>query len=201
VSEALWDRIDERCQRWNVLKHPFYARWSEGDLTREELARYAGQYRHAVQALADMTATAAQHHESLTAHAEEEAEHVGLWDEFAKATGNTGGDEPNLQTRACVGTWTSENDGLIGTLARMYAIERAQPEVSRVKREGLVDLYGYEDGPATAYFELHERLDVEHADEVRELLEEIAGEHDEHAILDAAESAVRANWRLLDGVS
>ena len=201
MSEALWDRIDERCQRWNVLKHPFYARWSEGDLSREDLARYAGQYRHAVQALADMTASAAEQHEGLASHAAEEAEHVALWDDFAKATGSTGADEPNLQTRACVGTWTSEDDGLIGTLARMYAIERAQPEISRVKREGLVDLYGYEDGPATAYFELHERLDLEHADEVRELLEEIAGEKDEHAILDAAESAVRANWRLLDGVS
>lgn len=201
MSEALWDRIDERCQRWNVLNHPFYTRWSEGDLSRDELARYAGQYRHAVRALADMTASAAEQHDSLAAHAEEESAHVALWDDFAKATGNTGGDEPNLQTRACVGTWTSEDDGLIGTLARMYAIERAQPEVSRVKREGLVELYGYEDGPATAYFELHERLDVEHAEEVRQLLEELAGEQDEHTILDAAESAVRANWRLLDGVS
>lgn len=201
MSDTLWDRIDERCQRWNVLKHPFYARWSEGELSREELARYAGQYRHAVQALADMTASAAAQHESLAAHAEEEAAHVALWDDFASATGNTGGDEPNLQTRACVGTWTSADDGLIGTLARMYAIERAQPELSREKRAGLIDLYGYEDGPATAYFELHERLDVEHAAEVRELIEELAGEEDEHAILDAAESAVRANWRLLDGVS
>ena len=201
MSEALWDRIDERCQRWSVLKHPFYARWSEGELSREDLARYAGQYRHAVQALADMTAGAAQQHEALAAHAKEEADHVVLWDDFAKATGNTGGDEPNLQTRACVGTWTCEDDGLIGMLARMYAIEKTQPDIAKVKREGLVDLYGYEQGAATAYFELHERLDVEHADEVRQLLEEIAGEKDEHAILDAAESAVRANWRLLDGVS
>jgi pyrroloquinoline-quinone synthase len=201
VSETLWDRIDERCQRWNVLKHPFYARWSKGELTREELARYAGQYRHAVQALADLTASAAARDGSLTPHAEEEAAHVVLWDEFARATGNTGCDEPNLQTRACVGTWTCEDEGLIGMLARMYAIERAQPEISRQKRAGLVDLYGYEEGPATAYFELHERLDVEHAGEVRQLIEELAGDGDEHAILDAAESAVRANWRLLDGVS
>jgi pyrroloquinoline-quinone synthase len=199
VSEALWDRIDERCQRWNVLKHPFYARWSEGELTRDELARYAGQYRHAVQALADMTAGAATHNESLRAHADEEAAHVALWEDFARACGSEGADEPNLETRACVAAWTSADEGLLGTLARMYAIERAQPEISRVKREGLVDLYGYEDGAATAYFELHERLDVEHAEEVRELIEELAVQGDDHAILDAAESAVRANWRLLDG--
>jgi pyrroloquinoline-quinone synthase len=200
VSGALWDRIDERCERWNVLRHPFYTRWSEGDLTREELARYAGQYRHAVQALADMTAAAAEQHDALHEHAAEEAAHVSLWEDFARATGNPGGDEPNLQTRACMATWSAE-DGLLPALARMYAIEKAQPEIARVKREGLVDLYGYEPGPATAYFELHEHLDVEHAEEVRGLIEELAGEADEHALLDAAESAVRANWRLLDGVS
>jgi pyrroloquinoline-quinone synthase len=192
--------MEERCERWNVLRHPFYTRWSAGELEPEELTRYAGQYRFAVEALATMTARAAEEHESLESHATEESSHVSLWDDFARAAGNEGGDHANLETRACVETWAAE-DGLLPTLARMYAIERAQPEISRVKREGLVDLYGYEDGAATEYFRLHERLDVEHAEEVRELLEELASEEDEHALLDAAERAVRANWRLLDGVS
>ena len=200
MGGALWDRIDERCERWNVLRHPFYVRWSEGELTPEELNRYAGQYRHAVQALADLTAGAAEQNDALRTHADEEAAHVSLWDDFAKAAGNDGGDAPNLETRACVATWAAD-DGLLPALARMYAIEKAQPEIAKVKREGLVDLYGYEDGAATAYFELHERLDVEHAEEVRLLIEELAADVDEHALLDAAESAVRANWRLLDGVS
>ena len=200
MDGALWDRMEERCERWNVLRHPFYARWSAGELEPGELTRYAGQYRHAVEALATMTARAADRYDSLEPHAVEEASHVSLWDEFARAAGNEGGDPPSLETRACVETWAAD-DGLLPTLARMYAIERAQPEIARVKREGLVELYGYEDGPATEYFRLHERLDVEHAAEVRELLEELAAEEDEHALLDAAEAAVRANWRLLDGVS
>jgi pyrroloquinoline-quinone synthase len=200
VSGALWDRINERCERWNVLRHPFYARWEAGDLEPAELTRYAGQYRYAVEALATMTARAAEEHPTLRPHAQEEASHVALWDEFARATGNDGGDHANLETRACVETWAAD-DGLLRTLARMYAIERAQPEISRTKREGLVGLYGYEDGPATEYFRLHERLDVEHAAEVRELIEQIATDDDAHALCEAAESAVRANWRLLDGVS
>ena len=199
MAGALWDRMEERCERWNVLRHPFYTRWSAGELEPGELTRYAGQYRHAVQALATMTERAAEQHASLRSHAVEEASHVELWDDFARAAGNEGGDHPNLETRACVETWAAD-DGLLPTLARMYAIEKAQPEIARVKREGLVDLYGYEDGPATEYFRLHERLDVEHAADVRELIEELAAEGDEHALLDAAESAVRANWRLLDGV-
>jgi pyrroloquinoline-quinone synthase len=131
VSGVLWDRIEERCERWNVLRHPFYVRWSAGELTAEELTRYAGQYRHAVKALATMTANAAAEREELRPHAEEEASHVALWDSFARATGNEGADNPNLETRACVERWAAE-DGLVPTLARMWAIERAQPEISRV---------------------------------------------------------------------
>ncbi len=43
----------------NVLEHPFYARWSGGELSAAELRVYAGQYRHAVVALADASDAAA----------------------------------------------------------------------------------------------------------------------------------------------
>ena len=45
--------IEPARARWNVLEHSFYRRWSAGELSRRELAVYAGEYRHAVQALAD----------------------------------------------------------------------------------------------------------------------------------------------------
>ena len=48
----LWSRLADVQSRWNVLGHPFYTRWSRGELTRDELALYAGQYRYAVVALA-----------------------------------------------------------------------------------------------------------------------------------------------------
>src|SRR6266550_4704290 len=50
--------IDAARERWNVLEHPFYVRWERGELTRDELARYAGEYRHAVVALARSARTA-----------------------------------------------------------------------------------------------------------------------------------------------
>ena len=49
----LIERIDEARTRWNVLDHPFYLRWERGELSRDDLAFYAGEYRHAVVALAD----------------------------------------------------------------------------------------------------------------------------------------------------
>ena len=68
--------IDAARERWNVLEHPFYTRWENGELTHDELARYAGEYRHAVVALARAARTAGL-------HAEEEAAHISLWDDFA----------------------------------------------------------------------------------------------------------------------
>ena len=45
-------RIDQARRECDVLEHPFYQRWSAGELSAEELAFYAGEYRHAVVALA-----------------------------------------------------------------------------------------------------------------------------------------------------
>ncbi len=57
---TFFDRLEATRERWNVLEHPFYQRWSAGERTREELAVYAGQYRHAVPALAEAAASAAR---------------------------------------------------------------------------------------------------------------------------------------------
>ncbi|HSJ18233.1 MAG TPA: iron-containing redox enzyme family protein, partial [Solirubrobacterales bacterium] len=86
------------------------------------------------------------------------------------------------------------------TLARLYAVESGQPEISTVKRDGLVELYGVADGPGTEYFRVHSGRDADHAAEVRELIAQRVSPEDEDAVVAAAEAAFRANWRLLDGV-
>ena len=202
MTETIWDRIERSRERWNVLRHPFYQRWSAGELTAEELARYSGQYRHAVEAIADLSSDAADAlpgHPELRRHAAEEFGHVRLWDGFLEAAGGDVGAEAVPETAACAAEWTSGDDA-VAMLARLYAVESAQPEISRTKREGLLGRYGYSDGSGTAYFKVHEGRDVEHAAEVRELIDEIAEPGDEDRIAAAAESAYRANWRLLDGV-
>jgi pyrroloquinoline-quinone synthase len=205
VNGSVWQRIEESRRRHNVLEHPFYVRWSAGELSREDLARYAGQYRHATEALARLCASAAeaapaQRREELAAHAAEEQAHVGLWDGFVEAAGGEIGAEPTAETAGCVRAWT-EPDGYLSAMARLYAIESGQPEISRVKREGLSRFYGIDGGPGSEYFEVHEGADQAHAEQARRLISEAMGEEDADAIVEAAESAFRANWRLLDGVS
>lgn len=202
MRETIWDRIESSRERWNVLRHPFYQRWSAGELTTEELSRYSGQYRHAVEAIARISADAAHQlpeHPELRRHAVEELGHLRLWDGFIEAVGGSTEAEAVAETQECASEWTAGEDA-VGTLARLYAVEVAQPEISKTKRTGLLERYGFADGSGTAYFKVHEGRDVEHAAEVRELIDEIAEPGDEQRIVDAAEAAYRANWRLLDGV-
>jgi pyrroloquinoline-quinone synthase len=205
VSESVWQRIEESRARHNVLQHPFYRRWSAGELSAEELARYAGQYRHATEAIAKLCADAAEaapseHRSEVEGHAEEEQAHIRLWDDFVEAAGGEIGAEPTLETAECVRAWT-EPDGYLAAVARLYAIESGQPEISRIKREGLVQFYGIDGGPGSEYFEVHERSDDAHAEQSKRLISEVMRPDDEDKVVEAAESAFRANWRLLDGVS
>src|SRR5437868_10444792 len=109
--------IDAARERWNVLEHPFYTRWEQGELTRDELSRYAGEYRHAVVALARAARTARM-------HADEEAEHIGLWDDFASELDASEKHEPLPQTRCCATAWSAGEDEA-GAAAILYAIEAA----------------------------------------------------------------------------
>jgi pyrroloquinoline-quinone synthase len=188
----LFERLDAVSDRWNVLRHPFYRRWEMGGLTREELAYYAGEYRHAVRALAELAATASDED-----HAAEESAHVSLWDDFAAALGADLDRAPRAETSECAAAWSGE--GVEGAAA-LFVIESAQPEISRTKLEGLTRWYGFEPSTkGTRYFELHAERDHEHAERSRGVLERARPE-DEDSIVAAAEAALRGNWSLLDGV-
>ncbi|MEA2495027.1 MAG: pyrroloquinoline-quinone synthase [Thermoleophilaceae bacterium] len=187
-------RIEAAAARWNVLDHPFYQRWSAGELTRSELAEYAAQYRHAVVALADAAAAAGDEE-----HAREEREHVALWDAFAEGCGSIAADA-TPETLECATAWTAGEDRL-ERLAVLYAIESAQPAIAKTKMEGLLTHYGFEEGPATEYFSLHADRDHEHAAASRELLEKLASDEDAPRLAAKAEAAAKGNWKLLDGIS
>jgi pyrroloquinoline-quinone synthase len=195
VPQSLSAQLDAVRESWNVLRHPFYARWSRGELTHEELAFYAGQYRHAVVALADAAERAG------SPHAGEEREHVALWDEFAAAVGGDADAAALPETAACAEAWAGEGRDELAGLAALYAIEGAQPAISETKRAGLVRFYGFTpESAATRYFDVHSTRDVEHAAEGLAELEARVADEDVSRLVAEAERVLKANWELLDGV-
>jgi pyrroloquinoline-quinone synthase len=187
------ERIDEARKRWNVLDHPFYLRWERGELTGDELAFYAGEYRHAVVALAKAAAVTGD-----PEHAREEAAHVALWDDFAASLGAPLDRRPTPETGRCAEAW--QRDDALEARAVLYAVESGQPDISRTKLAGLVEHYGFSAGsPGTAYFELHAERDHEHAAASCEVLSRSRPE-DADRLVAVAEAALSANWALLDGV-
>ena len=197
-------RLDSLRERWNVLEHPFYQRWSEGRLERGELSFYAGEYRHAVVALSKTVDAAAHAAEPevrglLAEHAAEEAEHVALWDDFAHALEADLDREPRAETQSCRESWTAGR-GALENLVAAFTVESAQSAIARTKLDGLLASYGFEEGPATEYFALHSERDHEHAAQSRELIEERLADADLERLLEVAEGVLRGNWELLDGV-
>jgi pyrroloquinoline-quinone synthase len=204
---TFWDRLETVKTDNDVLEHPFYVRWSNGELSSEELAAYSGQYRHAVVALAAASRNAAPAadgdlREHLEDHAAEETAHIELWDRFVDATGGDSGAEPTAETELCAAAWAGAGRNPHATLAALYAIESAQPQISSIKQQGLVELYGYDEGPATDYFDIHATLDHDHAESHRRFLESSleGGAVDEDELIASAREVLRANWTLLDGV-
>jgi len=193
---SFFARADEVRDRWDVLRHPFYQRWSRGELAPSELAFYAGQYRHAVVALAD-----AASHAGDDRHAEEERSHVALWDGFLRFAGGDADAAPMPETAACAADWSDADRDRTATLAALYAIEAAQPAISETKRAGLLEHYGATAGSdATRYFDVHAVLDHAHAAHNRRELVAVMRPDDEERLLAEMESVLQANWRLLDGV-
>jgi pyrroloquinoline quinone (PQQ) biosynthesis protein C len=129
-------------------------------------------------------------------HAEEEAEHISLWDDFAEAVGSQKR-EPLPETRCCADAWAAAHDEL-GAAAILYAIEAGQPAIAATKLRGLIEHYGFgPDSPDLEYFRLHAELDRGHAAEARTAL----ADAEDGRLAGLAEAALAANWALLDGVS
>ncbi len=205
---SLLIEVDAEIDRQSLLKHPFYRKWSEGGLTRQNLAGYSLEYFQLVKAVPGMVTNVASfaapsRKGAIRANAAEELTHIDPWVRFAgslgvnrsKLEGYPGAPATTRSVRALNSlTSSSFEEGV----AAMYAYEKQLPEISRSKIDGLKKHYGMEGGDATKYFELHEEADVRHAAVWRSFLTRTGRSED--AIMTAVKGSLRAQNELLDSV-
>jgi pyrroloquinoline-quinone synthase len=188
----------------DLLCHPFYQAWSMGTLTRADLAGYAAQYRHQVEALPSLLRAAMEQtaEPALERNLDEEEgrqgpAHAALWARFAAAL-DARAEEPVAETRASGAALRALcEEGPVQSLAALWAYEMQTVRVSRTKREGLAR-YGVSE---VSFFALHEQLDVHHAADLLAALQRRCGDDPalQQVACDAAARSAQAQWLFLDG--
>ncbi len=215
--QAFLAALEQRIARYDLLCHPYYKAWTAGELTRDDLREYAGDYYHHVAAFPTyLSSLHARLEDGETRRAVlrnlcgEEIEgrpHSELWLDFAEGMGADREEVREREALPEVRDLIAEfrrvaREGMTAeALAAFYAYESQVPRVAKEKADGLAQRYGA-DAKTCGYFKLHQFADVEHAHVWQELLNAEIAAHPEQVdvALDAAEAAAKSLWQVLDGM-
>ncbi len=202
----------------HLLDHPYYQRWSAGELTLDELREYARQYWHfthafptfvsGIHANANEIAVRQLLLENLIEEERGPENHPELWLRFCAALGlsrdEVTASEPTEATREAIATLrelTRQGDTHEG-LAALFAYEAQVPAVAKAKIEGLAKWYAIAEPRDVAFFSVHEVADVHHSQTAIEILERLCDDPAKaREAEDAAQASVDALYRFLDGVT
>lgn len=208
----LVESIENIVSSRSLLKHEFYQAWNRGELTIEHLRGYAKEYYWAAKHVpvvmdsirGDMPANlSAIQRATFEKNAQEEREHIELWERFASALGITAQElenyVPSQTVKDAVDLIVEQAElGFEEGVAAMYAFECELPAISKTKIEGLQKFYNLSSEDAHAYFNEH-LAEEKHLCFWRELLGGFRIEKAEDC-MNAARSTVTAQNRILDGV-
>lgn len=205
TRETITATVDRALLGRELLTHPFYVRWSRGELGIDELRAYAAQYRHVEAALPEVLATITAGSaddavrepvlRNLADEAGGEVTHLELFDRFARAL-----EAPAAPVSPATLELIAAQRELAAAspaegLAALLAYERQSPLVSASKAEGLRRHHGL-DGAALEFWDVHSGIDATHADWTLDAL--VASGGDPSLIGAAAERAATAWWAFLD---
>jgi len=214
------EKIAKAIEEKNILKHPFYQKWNEGTLTRDELAEYSKQYFHFVKHFPKFVSAVHSNCEEpairkmlLDNLADEEGyktnipDHPSLWENFCSALDVKPEDMENTRINSGVASMVNgfynlcrNEDYKIG-LAALLSYEFQIPEVSRVKIDGLAKHYNISSPDAIEFFTVHEKADVYHSgDELNVLLNYCTNEEEQDKVIDTIQKGAGLYWNMLDGL-
>lgn len=205
----------QRLSRTHLLKHPFYQAWSAGELTKEQLAIYARQYYHQVEAFpryvsgvhAGCTDMDARRKllENLIAEERGEDNHPELWLRFAESLGVSREEAKSAEllpeTEEMIETFCelTRSGTYAEGLGALFAYEQQVPAVAESKIDGLKKFYGIDDERSLHFFTEHLEADVWHSQEEAEMMNALPPAQQQEAAA-AAERAGEALWKFLDGI-
>jgi len=216
-SEAIKKTIEEK----SILNHPFYQKWNEGKLTKEELKNYAKQYYRFVEHFPMFVSSVHSYCTNpgvrtmiLENLADEEgyktniSDHPALWLNFCKELGLkneevTGNKSTVKEVQNMVDGFYElcrSSDYKLG-LAALLAYEFQIPEVSRIKIEGLMKFYGIKSPEALEFFTVHEQADIYHSrDEMEAIVKNCQSKEEQNRVLDVIKQSTSLYWQMLDGM-
>jgi pyrroloquinoline-quinone synthase len=207
-------RVDALIEGRHLLQHPFYTKWVAGQIPPTAIREYAHRYFHfeaafprvlsAIHTRTEDPADRAVILENMWDEEHGAENHVELWLRFAEGVGADRDEvrrgDATAATERLVTTYrTSAARSPEAGVAAVYAYESQVPAVAGAKIKGLIEHYGVDDDRTLAFWRVHERLDVEHADGERRLLERMAATSPGE-VLEATGSALDAWWGFLDEV-
>lgn len=210
--------LDARISSRHLLDHPFYQRWTAGELTREELRDYANQYFHYAMAFPTFLSAMHQKTEDIAVRQmllenliEEERgpeNHPELWLRFCESLGldreEVKRGTANEATRHLIDTVkSSARDGQLHEgLAALYAYESQIPAVATAKIDGLAKWYDISAARDIAFFAVHQEADVHHSETSRDILRNLCSDERKTAEAEAAtQRTLDALYGFLDSVT
>jgi pyrroloquinoline-quinone synthase len=191
----LTTRLDSIVEQYDLNTHPFYEEWRRGSLPVTTLATYAEEYGQLVALMPEPWSLL-----NDPAIAQEERDHMEMWDGFAKCLGTRVPPQPGIdQTRALVETVKSLFASRESAIGALYAFEVQQPETAQSKLAGLLEHYPDLDPQLySEYFVVHSRNHHESVALVK-MMHSLDDAGRETAI-NACEHMCRVLWDALTGI-
>jgi pyrroloquinoline quinone (PQQ) biosynthesis protein C len=209
TDHPLFGAMESALDGRELLGHPFYLRWQAGELTADELARYAVNYRVFEAALpvvltavveqlrhegeVEAAATVGQNlHDELS----RPEPHLALFDRFAAALDAPSVTEPGPAAQALVATYADlASEGPLAAVAGLAAYEMQAAAIATTKGDGLRQWYGM-DTAGTEFWDVHAGMEVDHGDWALDALALLGADPDD--VSDAARRGADAWWAFLD---
>jgi pyrroloquinoline-quinone synthase len=218
TNQEFFAQLDLAIGEYDLLCHPFYRAWAEGELTREDLREYAENYFHHVEAFPsylgefasrsrdkELGRAVAMNRADELGAADRARPHAELWLDFAEGMGGKRrpAHAPVKEIKQLTGWFhTLAREGAPEeALAAFYAYESQVPRIACEKERGLREKYGA-DEKTCGYFRLHATADIHHSRIWRQQLGRLIQSRpasQEKALRSAAKTA-EALWRALDGI-